>query len=65
MSLEFFAYYSRRRQYCYSMQLDSTIDRDPTQESRFGTPSRDVVRGGRGLNPPPPQDVSGSQERTE
>ena len=30
------------------MQLDSTIDRDPTQESRFGTPNRDVVRGGKG-----------------
>ena len=28
--------------------LDSTIDRDPKQESRFGTPSRDVVRGGKG-----------------
>ena len=50
MSLEFFVYsnYLWKRQYCYSMQLDSTIDRDPTQESRFGTPSRDVVRGGEG-----------------
>ena len=48
MSLEFFVYsnYLWKRQYCYSMQLDSTIDRDPTQESRFGTPSRGAVRGG-------------------
>ena len=23
----------------HSLQLDSTIDRDPTRESRFGTPS--------------------------